>query len=222
MKDITDLAALKRLALLGALNSPIEVTTARLGRALGISQQGASRIMIALESKHLIERKRAQKGQSIAISRGGREALAREYMEYRAIFEKKGDVRLRGIVFSGLGEGRYYISQPGYRKQFVRKLKYRPYEGTLNVRVIPSDMPLFERIGALDGIRIEGFESNGRTFGEVKCLPAEIGGKRCSLIMPARTHYTDVMEIIAPSYLRGEMKLRDGDEVEVRVQLEGV
>ena len=48
---------------------------------------------------------------------------------------KNKRVVLTGRVKSGLGEGRYYMSQKGYRAQFAKRLGIDPYPGTLNLRL---------------------------------------------------------------------------------------
>jgi riboflavin kinase len=212
--------ALKQLALMGALNSFADITSRRLGDALGVSQQAASMIILKMAEDGLIERQIGHKGQRLMVSDRGTELLRKEYLEYKLLFEPARRIQIHGTVFSGLGEGRYYISQPKYKQQFIRKLLFEPYEGTLNLRVAQSDMPLFERLTYAQGIRIDGFVSRGRTFGDVKCFLSEIQGIECSVILPVRTHYTDVMEVIAKESLRARLSLRDGDVVEVNVDVD--
>jgi riboflavin kinase len=205
---------------MGALHAPSEITTGKLGEALGISQQAASREIMKLHQQGLIERQMGSRGFRISITEKGIKLLRREYEEYRMLFEPVKKLVIHGIVSGGLGEGRYYISQPKYRKQFQEKLLFLPYEGTLNLKIIPSDMPNFELLARSPGIRIEGFVSKGRTFGDVKCFLARIHDMECAVILPARTHYSDVMELIASRHLRSALSLKDGDLLEVTVELE--
>ena len=211
---------LKQLAIMGALNSFAEITTRMLGESLGVSQQAASKEILKLAEKKLVERQIGQKGQRLTITRAGHEMLKREYLEYKLLFEPTKNMQIHGSVFSGLGEGRYYISQARYKQQFAKKLMFAPYEGTLNIRVTASDMPLFETLTFSEGIRIDGFVSKGRTFGDVKCFLAMLQGVECSVIIPVRTHYTDVMEVIASRHLRSALSLKDGDMVELDISLE--
>jgi len=39
------------------------------------------------------------------------------------------------------------------------------------------------------------------------------------VIVPNRSHYSDVVEVISKDYLREKLKLRDGDEVAVEIRL---
>ena len=45
-------------------------------------------------------------------------------------------IEFRRKIVSGMGEGAYYMSLKGYRNQFIEKLGYEPYPGTLNVKLV--------------------------------------------------------------------------------------
>ena len=98
---------------------------------------------------------------------------------------------LSGTLFSGLGEGAYYISLPGYKKQFISKLGFEPYPGTLNLKI--SDVfhkQFFDKLSNNDGILIEGFTDKKRTYGNVKCFPCTINSNiQGSIIVIERTHH---------------------------------
>jgi len=40
------------------------------------------------------------------------------------------------------------------------------------------------------------------------------------LIFPERSNYTDIVEIISDKFLRKDLKLQDGDELNIRVALD--
>ncbi len=70
----------------------------------------------------------------------------------------------------------------------------------------------------MNGIKIEGFKTKERTFGEVKAFKCRINGIGGAIVIPQRTHYPkNVIEIIAPVKLREVLGLKDGDWVEVEV-----
>jgi riboflavin kinase len=70
------------------------------------------------------------------------------------------------------------------------------------------------------GIRIKGFERNGRTFGDVVCYPAKVQNIECAVVVPKRSHYEDIIEIICKYHLRRTLGLNDADVVEVRIQID--
>ena len=86
-----------------------------------------------IESAGLLERDVVSDGQWVELTPEGRSRLREEYEQYRRVFEAAGSVELRGTVTSGMGEGRHYISLPGYMEQFESRLGYAPFAGTLNV-----------------------------------------------------------------------------------------
>jgi riboflavin kinase len=74
-------------------------------------------------------------------------------------------------------------------------------------------------IRAVQGIVIEGFRAEDRTFGEVIAYHAKIGEIDAALIIPGRTHYTDTIEIISALKLRDFFKLNDGDIIKITVNI---
>jgi riboflavin kinase len=120
---------------------------------------------------------------------------------------------------SGLGEGAFYMRQKGYRDQFRKKLWFEPYEGTLNLKMAGPDLAKMQVLQDSPGIEIAGFEAGGRTFGGAKCFLATAGRVDCAVIMPIRTHHTDVLEVISKHYLRNALGIKDGDIVEMNVTL---
>jgi riboflavin kinase len=71
----------------------------------------------------------------------------------------------------------------------------------------------------MPGKHIEGFTTPERTFGPVKCFSAKLRGVKVAIVMPSRTHLTDVVELIAPKNLRKKLGLKDGDRVKLEVRV---
>ncbi|HEV2428448.1 MAG TPA: DUF120 domain-containing protein [Thermoplasmata archaeon] len=209
-----ELAILKLVAGLAQGGGPIVVTSREVGEKVGISQQAADRYLVALEKRALLARRMAARRQQLTITPKGLEALRREYEGYRRIFEGPATVRFVGTVQSGLGEGRYYLSQPGYLVQFSERLGYTPYPGTLNVGVPEAAVPLIGTLRTWTGVRIDGFQAGGRTFGGATCHRARLSGRVCDLIVPDRTHHQTVVEFIAAERLRDVLHVKDGDAIE--------
>ena len=51
-------------------------------------------------------------------------------------------------------------------EQFNEKLSWKPYKGTFNLRLEDDEVPKIEAMKAAEGILINGFEEEGRTFGK--------------------------------------------------------
>lgn len=210
---------LKSIALMGGIHDFVSVSSSELGKKLSISQQSASKRILELLELGYMTRDLGARSQRIKITRSGIDALMKEYADFKRIFELKDQLTIRGIVTTGLGEGQYYVQQKGYLKQFESKLWFLPYEGTLNLRLESAELVKLNVLGDSDGILIDGFESEGRSFGEVKCFSAKIKGVECAVIMPVRSHHSNVLEVISKHHLRTTLGLEDGDIVELIVYL---
>lgn len=213
---------LLKLAEMGAYRRIAKISTEYLANRLGISQQTASRYLIELERKGWIQRNITPDGSLIKIEEQGTRELQKLYSSLKVLIEKTypPSVTLEGTVFTGLGEGAYYITKELYRKQFTEKLGFEPYPGTLNLKLSTDyDIKTRMELDAFPAIEVEGFKNENRTFGVVKCYPALIGNKvKGALITALRSHYdASVLEIIAPVCLRKHLNLKDGHKVKVEV-----
>ena len=211
--------ALKEIAVMGGARGSVPLSSRELAKRLGVSQQTASNRILDLVEEGLIEREMGRRTQSIKVTQRGLDALRSEYADYVRIFEVEDFLRIHGVVTTGLGEGEFYMRRKGYQEQFQRKLWFKPYEGTLNLKITGKERTTLEILRRMDGIEIGGFESEGRTFGPVKTFLATIGDVECAVVMPLRSHHTDVLEVISKHHLRSKLGLRDGDIVELVVRL---
>jgi len=210
---------LKHIALRGGLNEHVSMSSKELGQALGVSQQSASQRILELLDDGLIQRDLATRRQRLRVSAKGLEMLRKEYADYERIFEVRQTMTIVGRVTSGLGEGAFYMRQKGYKEQFQKKLWLVPYEGTLNLKVQGADFAKLKILWEEGGIPIDGFQAEGRTFGGAKCFRATLKNIDCAVILPLRTHHTDILEVISKDYLRDRFQLLEGDAVELVVQL---
>jgi len=212
---------------LGAREKTIKISTKFLAEKMGLSQQTVSRYLIDLERKGWIKRAVTREGSLIRLTDLGDLQLRAVRSALNSLFERKepSSIVIEGVVFSGLGEGAYYVTRKPYREQFVEKLGFDPYPGTLNLKLTSEyDIQLRRELEARDGIKIQGFKNEDRTYGPVKCFPAWINGKeKGAVVLALRTHYnSSVIEIIAPRFLRKALKLRDGNRVKVEVFLKNL
>jgi riboflavin kinase len=213
---------LLKLAEMGAHKRTTKISTEYLAEKMGISQQTSSRYLIELERKGWIQRGISPEGSLIKIVEPGMKQVQNLYSYLRLLVEASypPSVTLEGIVFEGLGEGAYYISKDVYRKQFIEKLGFDPYPGTLNLKLTTEyDLKTRNELETYPAIEVHGFRNENRTFGLVKCYPATINNKvKGALILALRSHYdVSVLEIIAPVYLRKHLNLKDGHKVKVEI-----
>jgi len=209
------LGTLKELALLGAIKNKIEISSLELARQLDTSQQTASRYLLELDKNKMITREMGIKKQLIQITNFGTEALQEEHSQYQQIFELTDRVYFSGVVVSGLGEGRYYTEQEGYVSQFKEKLGFAPYPGTLNVEIEYVERNKLRLLKNHSAILIDEFKTKNRTFGGVRCFHAKINKSDGAIVLPLRSHYSNILEFISPHFLRDELNLKDGTEVKI-------
>jgi len=161
---------------MGAHKRTAKISTEYLADKMGISQQTASRYLIELERSSWIQRTITPEGSLIKIADAGLKEIHKLYAHLQFLVEAAypPSVTLEGTVFEGLGEGAYYISKEVYRKQFIEKLGFDPYPGTLNLKLATEyDLKTRTELETYPAIEIEGFKNENRTFGLVKCYPAK-------------------------------------------------
>ncbi|MDQ7030620.1 MAG: DUF120 domain-containing protein [Ardenticatenia bacterium] len=139
-----------------------------------------------------------------------------------------GTVMLRGILVSGLGQGRAFTALDWVRAQFLARLGIDPYPGTLNVRLeAPAEQAAWERLRALPGITIEPISPEfcearaylvrvAKGYLSVPLKTAE--GQQAAIILPNVPDYPhNQVELVAAVNLRRALGLVEGDAVSVWV-----
>jgi len=210
--------------LIGAHHNFVEVTTTNLGRVIGRSQQAASKHLMELEASGYLERSRKGQKLVVRITDKGFSEIQSLFTSLKAAVELSPVLRFEGKVVQGMGEGAYYLSLEGYRKQFKEKLGYEPFPGTLNIKLTDKVFTDARReIDKYHSIFIHGFSDGKRTYGWVKCYPALVNDGQiaeAAVLVLERTHYDDSMlEVIAPVSIKKTVGIENGDRVKVNVQL---
>ncbi|NHN41872.1 CTP-dependent riboflavin kinase [Halorubellus sp. JP-L1] len=220
-----EVAVAKLLAMDGALAGEVKTSCSALADRLDASTQTASRRLQRLETAGWVARETVSDGQWVAVTDAGERGLRSEYEDYRSVFESRQRVDLEGRVTSGMGEGRHYVTLSGYMAQFVERLDYEPFPGTLNVDLTDASVRRRSALDAMDPVPIDGWEDDDRTYGPAVCYPATVetvDGDRyedAHTIAPERTHHDDdQLELIAPDKLRDALELDDDDHVTVTVE----
>ncbi|HWS20473.1 MAG TPA: DUF120 domain-containing protein [Nitrososphaera sp.] len=210
----------------GARHNFVEVTTTLLGKDIGRSQQAASKHLLDLETSGYVERLKKGQKYAVKVTDKGYSEIQSLYLSLRAALESApAAMDFEGNVISGMGEGAYYMSLEGYKRQFKEKLGYEPYPGTLNVRL--SDQIYMNgrlELGKHPSIFINGFSDGTRTYGWVKCYRATLNEgtiDNAAVLVLERTHYDDSMlEVIGPISIKQAAGIKNGDRIKVHVQLD--
>ncbi|MCQ2052903.1 MAG: DUF120 domain-containing protein [archaeon] len=210
---------LRKIALLGGIDGYVAISSRELSDILGVSQQSASKKILELLDEKLIVRNLGAKKQRIKITDKGIKELKKVYNEYHHIFELDDHVIIHGRVTNGMGEGGHYICQPQYMQQFKKILGFSPFEGTFNLAIDEDDIDKFEIIKGSPGYRINGFVDKCISFGNVVAYKAKIHNMSCAVVIPEKSHYKEIIEIICQYHLRRTLGLNNGDRIAVKVEI---
>lgn len=157
-------------------------------------------------------------------------------------------VRMSGVVSSGLGRAHVFMAQKHYQEQFLDLMGKPVWPGTLNLSVSSSDLTNYIALRIKSGIdtldaddeqissakevhlenissfRIRGFLRDGISFGGATAYKASFNSNGkivdCAVLIPDLTRHFDVVEVISPTFLREFLDLKDGDEVELELNLD--
>ena len=155
-----------------------------------------------------------KEGKKVIIEERGMKVLKEIYLDLDNVFREQKSIY--GKLFSGLEEGKYYISKHGYREQFIKKLGFSPYPGTLNLYLsFDENKKLEKTLTEKEYTVLNGFRDENRTFGDVRCYKILIENQiEGALLKPFRTHHMpNVAEIISKEFLRKKLKINDGSMV---------
>ena len=121
---------------------------------------------------------------------------------------------MNGVIVRGLGEGTYFMSMQHYQKEIRKKLGFKAYPGTLNLKVDGKKINLLK---SFNQIKINGFRQKNKTFGGAYCYKAKIKNINGAIIIPHLTKHKNIIEFIAAVHLKSQLKLKDGDKVRVEL-----
>lgn len=122
---------------------------------------------------------------------------------------------MEGIVTSGLGEGKFFVSLEHYKKEIKGRLGFDAYPGTLNIKVDKEQLALLKKIIP---IKIPGFKKGNRSFGGIGCYRAKIKNINGAVVIPdINRHEKGIIEFIAPVNLKSSLKIKDGDKIKIEL-----
>ncbi|MHA1664691.1 MAG: DUF120 domain-containing protein [Candidatus Njordarchaeales archaeon] len=111
-------------------------------------------------------------------------------------------IELKGHVFSGIGEGKIYVTKNPYHSLFRALLEGAPFLGTLNVIL---EKPWYLLFSFPHVYRPRGFGAIRYTLGYID----DVG--KIVVLRPDKTrHPDDVVEIVSRYNLRELLGLKDG------------
>lgn len=198
----------------GAHQEGVKLTTKEMAGELGVSQQTISRWMIELEQGGYIDRKEGD----IRLTQKAVAEADKVYQELKIALECTRKFKFAGSVVDGLGTGGNFLKISGYREGITKKIGFKPFAGTLNVKIPADQIDLRLSLRSTKPITIGGFESGGRRYGPIAAYKATIFGEPAAVLFPEMSqHGLEMLEIISPDNLRGRYGLKNGQAVEIIV-----
>ncbi len=126
-------------------------------------------------------------------------------------YETSEKMTFIGVVVKGLGKAALFTEMPVYLTQFKKKLGFKPFPGTLNLRVEPK---VKRAIRNTKAVKITGKNVNG----SVECFAITVNGVKCFAIFPKKsTHAANVVEVLSKFNLRKKLRLRNGCRVRLKL-----
>jgi len=128
------------------------------------------------------------------------------------------EIRLTGRVVSGARRAAQFTQLGWAESQCLEKLGFRPYPGTLNIELLPEDLPAFEIIKRNPPMELTPPDAS---FCTAAVIPVSLRNVSGALVIPAeevRINGANVVEVIAPLEVRKALSLKDGDEIAIVIR----
>lgn len=132
-------------------------------------------------------------------------------------FTKAKPVVLSGTVVPGSGRAAFFTQLDWVKAQCLFRLGFTPYPGTLNLRM---EMPLPKVFSRLPVSASVSLTPPDETCCQSLAYPGKIGNIPCAILLPeerVRVHGSEVIEVIAPVFLREAINVGNGDRVSVEL-----
>jgi riboflavin kinase, archaea type len=122
-------------------------------------------------------------------------------------------MKICGTIQSGMGKGAFFIQVDWVVKQCKDMLGYKPFPGTLNVRVCDEDLNKLEKfLESIDYILLP----DDPAFCTARVKKVMLNDIPAAIVLPGedvRVHENSVIEIIASMCIKDGLGLEDGDSV---------
>ena len=125
---------------------------------------------------------------------------------------------ISGKIVSGIKQGAYFTQLDWVQIQCQQKLGFRPYPGTLNLKIATENIAKLETLLMREGIELVSPDSNSCS-GFV--IPITIEGIAGAMVAPApevRVHAQNIIEIISHLRLKDALEVADGDRVSLTIE----
>jgi len=122
---------------------------------------------------------------------------------------------ITGKIVSGAGEGAYFTQIGWVQQQCYEKLGFKPYPGTLNLKISEEFLPAIQLLDQKTGSELI---SPDPQFCNARVFQVSLQDIIGAVILPeekVRIHPKNIIEIIAPQNIKASLNVKDGDSVTV-------
>ena len=133
---------------------------------------------------------------------------------------RRTNIKIKGKIVEGLGEGGKFTRIPWVRNQLMSKLSIDPFPGTLNLEISGrDDLENLETLRSMDAIEIIPEDPS---FCRGKCYLALMGGRlRGAIVVPDVPDYpNNKIELISGQNIKETLSVNAGDFLEVEILLD--
>ena len=128
-------------------------------------------------------------------------------------------VLIKGIIESGVGEGAFFTQLNWFVEQVEKLLGFKPFPGTLNVRILDEENEKLEMFCSDKGVKVV---PNNPEYCSAGLKKVWINGIPGAAVFPeekVNVHGKSIIEIVAKDHLKTILHLKDGDTVTISDQL---
>lgn len=125
--------------------------------------------------------------------------------------------KITGKIVSGIGQGAIFTKLDWVQTQCLQKLGFKPFPGTLNLKISNENLAIIETMQPQEGIELVPPDS---TFCSGLVFPLTVEGISGAMVAPAadvRVHAKNIIEIISPLRLKDALGVENGDQVTVTI-----
>ncbi len=125
---------------------------------------------------------------------------------------------LNGKVVSGARKATFFTQLDWVKTQCEKKLGFRPFPGTLNIELRPESLTVIASMQKEKGLELVPSDP---AFCSARIIPVLVEEIQAAIILPdekVRIHGRNIIEAIAPVYLRQMLNINDGDLVCLRIR----
>lgn len=131
----------------------------------------------------------------------------------RKEFYEGAPMNIRGTIESGAGKGAFFTGLDWVVEQIERGFGWKPFPGTLNVRISREDVAKLDEFFAQKDLELVPEDP---AFCSAGLKSVRVGGIRGAVVFPSedvRIHSEDIIEVIAGCSIKETLDLADGDQV---------